>query len=804
MSPLWRDALKEALESESEKLTAHMLGYPFWKSHDLSPEALFKIRQTMYAPETWSEPPFVKAWATFFENDQSVQLPLELDPDSLSLWQIQVELHPSSLSEALLKFPHEERFLFLWAVRQREQPDSQEPRKLPHDFKESEVVRKNLERAFDRSTNRVLWFDRLRSVGCSQDFYEYAIERVNLPLDWILADLKLGHLSASAVVRRYLSDQLSLTGSASTAGAELSNTELVEALSYLTPAETQNVLLSRFVLTGIPSELLTDDVLDLLWDAKDRVSKEVGARWLSEVLEYLRARPLRQLSARHWRWVEWGWQSDKKHLETFSPQLESGEEFPWQVYLESLEQHDQYGLMLMVLARVPSDRLKEEWIRQLMVTSSDSRLHIAIQSIREDYVRLGLQGEWAEKKGDFQRAIDFYLEQIKLHPILNSQMEIARHVLRLQKSVTYINREQHIQQILDVSKFLESHGGLEVNTLREISGLFERIQDFARAWRFALQEWLRVGSSERTVLLERLCALAFQGRLIEEMQRFLVDQIFQANASDVWVVQSLDVLLAYDSAFRLKHLRKEFIERASQFSPVHVDVLRERAAFDYRAVLLWEAFYGDELTGAASPPSLEVKKRGYELLSFTEGVSPVEAWNAFAGYLTHQPLESSKSEEHEFLETAKRITGRLAKFYGVKKAPSIHLRSGLPTPLRIHMEPMAIEVSVAFFDILDEEMWSALTIGLFQIHQDRGRGLYDERKLMERFFMGMLISGAPIAKLIRLWVWLSIHENLIDPQVLKLRPQVLVSKLPFLGALLIFYLGRSYDDHRQRCGLIPA
>ncbi len=803
ISPVWRETLKDVLDFESENLTNHLLGHPFWKAHDLSPEALYRMRQILFAPEQWVEPPFVRQWSDFFDSESWDALPVDLDPESLALWQIRVELHPAALSEALLKFPHEERFLFLWAVRQRDPVESTEPRKLPQDFKESEVVRKNLERAFDKSTNRVLWFDRLRSVGCSQDFYEYSIQKVNLPLDWILEDLKKGHLSASPVVRAYLADQLSLSRSASVAGAELSSEELTVALSYLTPAETQQVLLSRFVLTGIPRELITDDVLDLLWDAKDRVSKDVARRWLNEVLDSLQDRSVRRLSARQWRWIEWGWQVDQKYLQIFAPQLDSSSEFPWQLYLEMLDQYDEHGLMLTVIARVPSDRLKEEWIRKLMVGSMDSRVHLAIQSIQEDYVRLGLQAEWAEKRNELQKAVDFYLEEIKFHPILNHQMDIARHVLSLQKGVPVIDREKHVQQILDVSKFLETHGGLEVNTLREISSLFERIQDYSRAWRFGVQEWLRVGASERATLLERLSTLAFQGRLIEEMQRFLVDQIFQATQFESWVVQGLDVLLSNESAFKLKHLRKEFIERASQYSPVHADVLRERAAFDYRAVLLWEAFYGDDLEGTASPPSVEVKKRGYELLGFTEGASPIEAWAAFVQYLSHLPFDRSKSEPHEFLEAAQRITARLAKFYHVKKLPAIALRNSLATPFRITLDPLAIEISPAFFDVLDEELWSAISVGLFQLQQDRSRGLYEDRKLIERFFMGMLVSGAPIAKLIRLWVWLAIHESLIDAQVLKLRPQALVSKLPFLGALLVFFLGRSFDDHRQRCGIVP-
>jgi hypothetical protein len=58
----------------------------------------------------------------------------------------------------------------------------------------------------------------------------------------------------------------------------------------------------------------------------------------------------------------------------------------------------------------------------------------------------------------------------------------------------------------------------------------------------------------------------------------------------------------------------------------------------------------------------------------------------------------------------------------------------------------------------------------------------------------MLLSGAPLSKLIRLWVWLCIQEKLIEPRALKTSPENLVSQLPLLNSLLIFYLGPDFES----------
>jgi hypothetical protein len=181
----------------------------------------------------------------------------------------------------------------------------------------------------------------------------------------------------------------------------------------------------------------------------------------------------------------------------------------------------------------------------------------------------------------------------------------------------------------------------------------------------------------------------------------------------------------------------------------------------------------------------------------------VDSASIFAKYL-NASVRSEKQVDtkgHEFLEKARRSTVRLAKLYGIRKAPEIFLSEHLPHPFVISFRPFQIEVKTAFFNELDEEMWAAIAVGCFQVFDDYQKGLFDEKHLMERFFQGMLLSGTPIAKLIRLWVWLAINEGLIEPTLLRAEPEILIEKLPFINSLIIFYLGPDFSQKMNECAL---
>ena len=105
--------------------------------------------------------------------------------------------------------------------------------------------------------------------------------------------------------------------------AMLSVSQLQNALQYLTPLEKQEALLARFVLTPIPNEILSDEVLDLLWDAKNRVGAEVFSNWRKSVSEYLKMKPMREFSKRQWQWIEESWLHEAESLDIFSPPVKA-------------------------------------------------------------------------------------------------------------------------------------------------------------------------------------------------------------------------------------------------------------------------------------------------------------------------------------------------------------------------------------------------------------------------------------------------------------------------------------------------
>ncbi len=779
----FKDAMKEVIHWDLKHLSENMFGYSFWNDgYEWSSTAIYFLVEKVFAAEPHLEPDFISFWRSFFSSSELTEIPSTLDPNSLSLWQIRVEMNSRYLTEALLRFPMEERFLFLWSLRNRDH-QVQDPRRWPENERESSVVRKNLERAFDRSSNKVLWFDRLRQVGCSQDFYEYAVQRAPIPLGWVLEDLKKNFIQTSVAIRDFIKSQLAL--------AAPTTTELIKALSYLTPAESQEVLLSRFVLVGIPEEILNDSYLDLAWDARHRIRSETFEKWEKSVLDYISKIPRLKLNSHHWRWILYAWDRHSDSLDRFSPTLESGIEFPWEDFLEKLDFHGKQDLLLTCLARVPDDRLKEKWIEAELARGQDHRIFTAIQSLHTDYIRNGLLSVWYEMKGDIRNAIHSKEAEFGDCPILNDQIRIARETIKLYRKSKDHTFSEVLAKCKQVAEFLERNASIDKDLSREMAEICEGFSDWEGAWKWRLQEWNASDRYEQEASLKSLLDLAFRGRLIADAQRLFIDHVFHKGEANSLTYEILNVLLNPDSDFRIQHIRSEFVQRVSQLFPLHPELLRARAAEDYRGVLLWESFYGGDLEARAAIPTFN-RKRRYDLWQLTESAGQIETISPFAKYMDALPLTKIEGIDHEFLNKAQRTSERLFKCYGMKKAFRINILEKLETPFRISFAPHQLDVQVDFFNELDEESWGAITVGVLQLLHDREQGLFDSKRLMERFFQGMLLSGAPISKLIRLWVWLAIYEGMIEPQILKTDPETLIKHLPFINSLIIFYLSPDF------------
>ncbi len=804
ISETWKKAMRLGLQWDHDHLTDNFMGLPFWKMSSLSPKALQSMRDILYAPENFEEPPFVKEWKKFFEGDVSVPPPINLDVDSLSLWQIRVEMNHSELSEALLRFPSEERFLFLWSLRQREQnlnsSVKDDPRKWPEDAKESQAVRKNLERAFERTSNKVLWFDRLRQAGCSQDFYEYALSRCALPVEWILDDLQKGVLNITPAVRTFLVAQLSLPH------AVLESPQLKSALAYLTPAETQSVLLSRYILAELDPNVLNDDSLDLLWDAKSRVSEDTFERWTRSIASFLNMKkgPFAEFGIRQWRWIEAAWEIDPQYLETFSSGIKTSPHFPLRSYLEHLEKSNLRSLIVKTLPQVGDERLKVEWIERLADSISSIELETIARSLQTEHQRAAILAQLYEREGKLEKALELRYEELENSPILNDQIRVARHVLDLLSRAETLTNEVRFERMDEMGRILERNGALDLETCRRLFSTFVRLGAMSMAWKWVIQVWNRSSLPEKEELLPEFLDAGFRSRSIDEAQRMMLDFIFRNAQPGTLTYEILETLLGSTSVFRLKHLRKEFIERGTQLFPLHKELLKARAAFDFRAVLVWSCFYGDELTERAEVPSFATKRQ-FSLWRLTESVTHAEM-GVFSKYVNALPSYDVDvvGLEHEFQNKAKRAIHRLGKSYRIKTAVDVVVTKAIKTPFRITFQPPMIEVRPDFMDILDDDTWAALSVGVFQILDDRDKGLFEERALMERFFQGMLLSGASLGKLIRLWVWLSISEGLIEPQVLQTSPEKLVQKLPLINNLLIFYFSSDFAEKLEECALIPT
>jgi hypothetical protein len=316
-------------------------------------------------------------------------------------------------------------------------------------------------------------------------------------------------------------------------------------------------------------------------------------------------------------------------------------------------------------------------------------------------------------------------------------------------------------------------------------------------------EWIKASEAERSNLLEHFLESAFQSRAIDDAQRTLVEYIFSTGSPNRLTHEILDRLLNSNSAFKLRHLRREFIDRATQIFPLHPEVLKIRAGYDYRALLLWDSFYGDEIDARAEPYSLSIRRK-YELWGLTESSNPPEIFSKFAPYIETVHRIKVEKQNFDFLDDARRILSRLSKHFGIRKDFHIQITKDLGVPFRLIVSQPAVQMDEAFFKELDEELWSAICVGAFQVFYDFDSGLYEPRRLMERFFQASFLAGTPIAKVIRLCVWLAVSENMITPQILKSNPEKIVETLPFMNSLLIFYLSPDFDIKTRSCGLLPT
>ncbi len=775
-----RDALLLALESEVSSLNEILHGFPFWKIAPISPRALLLLDGIVNTRKQ-GLPDFLN-WAPFLNSEgldpRKWNLEALLQEESLSAWQILVELREDLLSEALLKFPTQERFLLLWSVRSGENR-KQNDKRWPKEQKESDVVRANLRRAFERSTNKVLWFDRIRAAGCSQDLYDFILTQIEPPITWVLEDLQSQLIENSQTVRTYVVAHLMVTAPNPSESHSLAPEAIAKLLRFLTPNEKQKVLLSRFVLGPVPELLLEDDNLDLMWEARPRVGVEVLALWHASVLGALAKKPRAGLKERHWNWISSGWTLDAKYLEVFAPTISDTGFFPWAQYLESAESHQAFNLLLTCLRVIPEEGLKVDWCRILLPQTSDNRLLMSIQSVKDIAQRSGLLAEWHHRRGEVEKAFEYYSTQLQETPILNDYAVILKRMLDLaqKSSVACCSLNEHYQRLMAL-------GILTPDLLNGIQTLADQVGESEIAFRWALHEWLASDTPVRSSLIDRLANYALRAGKVEEFQKLLVASIFQNAQPDALGMKMVHLLCDPISNFRLQHFRREFIERASCIFPLHEEVLKKRAEFDYRAGVLWKAFYGTELENVAAAPATNSRK-DFQLWGLTQAMTRTEDFVPLSKFI-------GDSVEGIPNESLQKECAKVFKKFGVKFAVEVQICDRLHRRFQIRFEPYRISLHPDFAERMDEPLRAALFSAMAQLVHDRERGLYRSDLLVERFFQGMLLADFGVLRVIQFLVKLAIEEGLAQNGLVDSDPEQLLRNLPFLNHILVFYLSRDF------------
>lgn len=794
-----REGILLALESELTSLSENLHGFSFWKVSPISPRALLLL-DGIVNTRKHGLPAFLN-WTHFLNSEMSDfrkwDISALLQEESLSAWQILVELREDLLSEALLKFPTQERFLLLWSVRSGENRKHNHKR-WPKEQKESDVVRANLRRAFERSTNKVLWFDRIRLAGCSQDLYDFILTQIEPPMLWILEDLQSQLIENSQTVRTYLVAHLMVTAPNPSESHSLAPEAIAKLLRFLTPNEKQKVLLSRFVLGPVPDLLLEDDNLDLMWEARTRVGSEVQVLWHASVLDSLAKKPRASLKERHWNWVASGWALDQKYLEVFAPTMSESVSFPWAQYLESAGTHQALNLLLTCLRVIPEEGLKVDWCRNLLAQSSDNRLLVSIQTVKDLAQRSGLLADWHQRRGELEKAFEFYSVQLQEAPILNDYAIILKRMIEVvqalsgaalskeELSLACLSLHDHFQRLMAL-------GILNSDLLIGIQSLADRAGESEIAFRWALHEWLSSETAVRSSLIDRLASYALRGGKVEEFQKLLVASIFQSAEPDALGMKMIHLLCDPLSNFRLQHFRREFIERASCIFPLHEEVLKKRTEFDYRASVLWKAFYGSPLENAAPAPSLG-SKREIQLWGLTQALTRTEDFVALSKFIG----ESIEGVPHENFQ---KDCARVFKKFGVKQAIEVQVSERLGRRFQVSFEPYRLSLHPDFAERMDDSIRSALFSALAQLVHDRERGLYRSDLLVERFFQGMLLSDFGIIRVIQFLVKLAIEEGLAVNGLVDSNPEQLLKNLPFLSHILVFFLSRDFAAKSEASGL---
>ncbi len=668
-------------------------------------------------------------------------------------------------------------------------------------FVESPLVRKNLERAFRKSQDKLDWFVSLRGHGISQDFYEFILDELRLPLSLIVDDLKSGKVQASSRVREALIQNLTtLVPTHSEADRPL----IQEALKFLTPLEKQDAIVSRFIVADPDSFLLTDEILELLWEKKDQVGADILERWIAQILNTVAARQKTTIVC---RWLQLAWEQKHEWRAFYTPQS-----------LDlSLELHHTYWRLLIdvdaLLDTSPDDFSRNElllsqailcddelWTCRLLLAAhwnvGDLRVEQVLRRIKAPYERALVSLKQAHLTLD--RSLEFESLSVihRESPSLKERVDSAARILELALQRLIVVDET---QLRSLEQDHEKVFGLQFEralALRELFG------DAKGQWD-RLKLWWQTCPDVRVDLLDRLLEASKEAGTLEDLQRLLVSAVLEGAMESDQREFILDLLLEATSPYRLKHLRQEFIDSALKIQPLHRLLLWKRSSYDSRASLLLRLFFSER--GDLQEPAAGGKRRYHLWGMAQEGAllpaMPLNSKLFQTSVYSGKPIQGQPAIEIEKL--AEKVAQILGLSLKGEHRLKVRLVPELEIPFCLRLPESILELNPTRGFHGDLETMRFLIFGGLQALSDFQDGLFEPGALADRFFRGGLLSGVPMATILRFMTELETRlREIPEAQWKSFSPSELLRHLPTLRSFLILFLSKEYDELVHKCGIV--
>lgn len=653
-------------------------------------------------------------------------------------------------------------------------------------IKLSPVVKKNLERAFSRSTNKRDWFEKLRRLGVSQEFYEYVLADISLPLEWVVSDLMERRLTATPQVRQFLKSKLAVN----VPGDDPSENILRNALGFLTPVEVQEALVARYTIGEIPTHIINREVVNLLWDAKNHVSSETASRWAASITNALINKD--QLTLLERSWIEFGWTISSHVREIATPRTFPGENLDWSILLQAYAEHHSADLLYRALIDLDQDRLKYIWIEQGHDLLSDEQRDSIIASIKNEASRLSFEIKACWRKGKIDDALRLYPTFFDESSVVNETLSVARDLIsRINTQNLYETEAARIafnSAVAMIDQFTKKDHVRSAEIVSIVDCLigFGQLEE---AYSRALYFWNQL--TEPSISLEKIFQLSDLCSRHEETQKHFVEQIIKTKEAGPVQVDMIEALLHEGSPYRLKHLRDEFVERATAIHPLHPELLKHRSSNDSRSTIVYRCFFGS-LDLDKREVKIKRKRRFYFWRTAQTVFRRPPFVRAFTSALPADAIENVDYSKKLF---------RVQKLFGVKDRFAVLLSDQLERPFQVDLRENQICLSSNAKYLLDPEIFEAICFGVSQAQSDFKAGLFEPDVLAERFFLGLLLAGIPFAKIVRLLLELARAQAIFDDSILDLNPQELTAQFPFLKSFIAFYLSKEYLSFADECGI---